>query len=158
MSAKDADDAGDAGDAVHYGHPPKNTLFLTPRGDAQKAAKNCLNKSGNPSPLIRAGPAQKYSAWSAVGRRHRAAGPIPEGRPCGPRPSAMSRTTGSGPPVADPGFSCGFGATKNSALGFGFFGFFWVKCEWPQKANLVFQGFVCIFEDTNRDCDLLGNK
>ena len=100
MSAKDADDAGDAGDAVHYGHPPKNTRLLTPRGDAQKAAKNRLNKSGNPSLLIRAGPAQKYSAWSAVGRRHRAAGPIPEGRPCGPRPSAMSRTTGSGPPPA----------------------------------------------------------
>ena len=34
MSAKDADDAGDAGDVVHYGHPPKNTRFLTPRGDA----------------------------------------------------------------------------------------------------------------------------
>ena len=28
------------------------------------------------------------------GRRHRAAGPIPEGRPSGPRPSAVSRTTG----------------------------------------------------------------
>ena len=71
MSAKDADDAGDAGDVVHYGHPPKNTRFLTPRGDAQKAAKNRLNKSGNPSPLIRVaqlGAAQKYSAWSAVVR------------------------------------------------------------------------------------------
>ena len=54
MSAKDA---GDAGDVVHYGHPPKNTRFLTPRGDAQKAAKNRLNKSANPSPLIRVGPA-----------------------------------------------------------------------------------------------------
>ena len=30
-----------------------------------------------------------------MGRRHRAAGPIPEGRPSGPRPSAVSRTTGS---------------------------------------------------------------
>ena len=57
MSAKDADGAGDAGDVVHYGHPPKNTRFLTPRGDAQKAAKNRLNKSGNPSPLIRVGAA-----------------------------------------------------------------------------------------------------
>ena len=57
MSAKDADDAGDAGDVVHYGHPPKNTRFLTPRGDAQKAAKNRLNKSANPLPLIRVGPA-----------------------------------------------------------------------------------------------------
>ena len=65
MPAKDADDAGDAGDVVHYGHPPKNTRFLTPRGDAQKAAKTRLNKSGNPSPIIRAGPAQKYSARSA---------------------------------------------------------------------------------------------
>ena len=73
MPAKDADDAGDAGDAVHYGHPPKNTRFLTPRGDAQKAAKNRLNKSGNPSPLIRAGPAQKYSARSPHGRQWSAA-------------------------------------------------------------------------------------
>ena len=32
------------------------------------------------------------------GRRHRAAGPVPEGRPSGPRPSAVSRTTGSGAP------------------------------------------------------------
>ena len=32
------------------------------------------------------------------GRRHRAAGPIPEGRPSGPRPSAVSRTTGSEAP------------------------------------------------------------
>ena len=32
------------------------------------------------------------------GPRHRAAGLIPEGRPCGPRPSAVSRTTGSEAP------------------------------------------------------------
>ena len=32
------------------------------------------------------------------GRRHRAAGPVPEGRPSGPRPSAVSRTTGSEAP------------------------------------------------------------
>ena len=101
MSAKDADDAGDAGDVVHYGHPPKNTRFLTPRGDAQKAAKNRLNKSGNPSPLIRVGPAWRSAKVRIMvpgGRRHRAAGLIPEGRPCGPRPSAVSRTTGSEAP------------------------------------------------------------
>ena len=69
MSAKDADDAGDAGDVVHYGHPPKNTRFLTPRGDAQKAAKNRLNKSGNPSPLIRVGP-----AWRRAKVRHMVGG------------------------------------------------------------------------------------
>ena len=65
MSAKYADDAGDAGDVVHYGHPPKNTRFLTPRGDAQKAAKNRLNKSANPSPLSRLGAAQKFCSCSA---------------------------------------------------------------------------------------------
>ena len=32
------------------------------------------------------------------GRRHRAAGPVPEGRPSEPRPSAVSRTTGSEAP------------------------------------------------------------
>ena len=32
------------------------------------------------------------------GPRHRAAGLIPEGRPSGPRPSAVSRTTGSDAP------------------------------------------------------------
>ena len=47
MSAKDADDAGDAGDVVHYGHPPKNTRFLTPRGDAQKALEQ-IRKSFGP--------------------------------------------------------------------------------------------------------------
>ena len=102
MSAKDADGAGDAGYVVHYGHPPKSTRFLTPWGDAQKAAKHRLNKSANPSPLRRVGP-----AWRSAKVRHMvgggsaaADGLIPEGRPCGPRPSAMSRTTGSGPPVA----------------------------------------------------------
>ena len=66
MSAKDAHDAVDAGDVVHYGHPPKNTrFFLTPRGDAQKAAKNRLSKSANPSPLIRVGP-----AWRSAKVRH----------------------------------------------------------------------------------------
>ena len=90
MSAKDADDAGGAGDVVHYGHPPKSTRFLTPRGDAQKAAKNRLNKSANPSPLIRVGPAwrrAKVRRW--VGGMGRTAlylkvGPV----------------SGQGPPVA----------------------------------------------------------
>ena len=65
MSAKDADDASDAGDVVHYVHPPQNTCFLTQRGDAQTAAKNRLNKSANPSPLITVGP-----AWRSAKVRH----------------------------------------------------------------------------------------
>ena len=69
MSAKYADDAGDAGDVVRYGHPPENTRFLTLRGDAQKAAKNRLNESANPSPLSRLGAAQKFCSCSAHGRR-----------------------------------------------------------------------------------------
>ena len=44
-------------------HPQKNTCFWTrfwtPHGDATKVLKNRLNQSTNPSPLLRAGPAQK---------------------------------------------------------------------------------------------------
>ena len=64
------------------GTPQKTLVFLTPRGgDAQKAAKNRLNKSANPSPLIRVGPAwrsAKVRHVVAVGRRHGADGLIPQ--------------------------------------------------------------------------------
>ena len=65
-------------------HPPKSARFVTLRGDATKVLENRLNQSANPSPLIRAGPAQNVCAWSAHGRRHGARGLIPEGKPCGP--------------------------------------------------------------------------
>ena len=63
--------------------------FVTLWGDATKILENRLNQSANPSPLIRAGPAQNVCAWSAHGRRHGAHGLIPEGKPyralaCGP--------------------------------------------------------------------------
>ena len=59
-------------------------------------------------------------ACSAHGRRHGAYSFIPEGKPCGLglRPDHVRW------PDLRAGFSCGFRATKNSALGFGFFGFF----------------------------------
>ena len=60
-------------------HPPKSARFATLRGHATKIIENRLNQSTNPSPLIRAGPAQNVCAWSAHGRRH--GGLIPEGKP-----------------------------------------------------------------------------
>ena len=113
-------------------HPQKNSFLDSFLDAAGRCYKNRLNQSANPSPLIREGPAQNVPAWSEhgplmVGGMGRAALYL-KVSPNGLWPAARSRPVagfkGCRPVPPTPGVSCGFGATKNSALGFGFFGFF----------------------------------
>ena len=85
MPTMDADDIGDARGAVHNGCPP------------EKGFVRLLNKSANPSPQIPAAQGRfsaKLLIVVSAGLAAGGAGPIPEGRPCVPRPSAVLRTAG----------------------------------------------------------------
>ena len=64
-------------------HPIKILVFGLVFGRCGDMLQKSLEQSVNPSPLIRAGPAQNVCSWSAHGRRHGAHGLIPEGKPCG---------------------------------------------------------------------------
>ena len=80
-------------------HPPHHQHHLhqcPPWMRMMQAMPGMLSTMGTPQKTLPFPPgsevtAQKYSAY-------RAAGPVPEGRPSGPRPSAVSRTTGSEAP------------------------------------------------------------
>ena len=80
-------------------HHLKSARFVTLRGDATKMLENRLNQSANPSPLIRAGPAQNVCSWSAhgpfmVGGMGRTALYLkvsPAGLACGPITSGHSQ-------------------------------------------------------------------